>query len=136
MQYGDISNAIPQRVIVTTDVFIMTEVEVLPRKYKVLKRTRKKVSFKKEVLSKLYLWAVQTPYTLELASFDLNQEELQAVYETMDKYGTNPFRHFVSYDSIDTLVSQLPYRPELIGVIDRPDRILRYGHWGMDLARL
>jgi hypothetical protein len=136
MQYGDLSNSIPQRVIVTTDVFIMTELEELPRKYKLIKRTRKKVSFKKEVLSRLFLWAVQTPYVLELASFELKQEELEAVMETMDKYGTNPFRHCVSYESLETLIGQLPYRPELLGVIDKPDRILRYGHWGMDLARL
>ena len=76
MQFGDISNDIPKRVIVTTNVFIMLEYEKLPRKYKVFKQTRKKVSFKKEVLSKLYLWGMQTPYTIELASFDLEQEEL------------------------------------------------------------
>lgn len=136
MRNGDISNDIPQRIIVTDDVFILLETEVLPKKYKVLKRTRKKVSFKKEVLSQLYLWAMRTPYTIELASFNLNQEELQKVMDTLDEYGTNPFRYCVSYTTIEDLINQLPYRPELIGVIDRPDRMLRYGHWGMDIARL
>lgn len=136
MQYGDISNNIPQRIIVTTDTFVLIEKEDLPRKYKLIKRTRKKVSFKKEVLSQLYLWATRTPYTIELASFDLNQEELQKVFDTLDEYGTNPFRFCIAYEDIDTLIKQLPYRPELVGVIDRPDRILRYGHWGMDISRL
>ena len=136
MQYGDISNDIPQRIIVTTDVFVLLETEVLPKKYKVFKQSRKKVSFKKEVLSQLFLWAVQTPYVIELASFSLDQEELQKVLDTLDKYGTNPFRHCVAYESIEFLVKQLPYRPEILGVIDRPDRLMRYGHWGMDLTRL
>jgi len=136
MQFGDISNDIPQRIIVTTDVFVLLETENLPKKYKVFKQTRKKVSFKKEVLSQLFLWAVQTPYVVELASFDLNQEELQKVLDTLDKYGTNPFRHCNAYESVDFLVKQLPYRPEILGVIDRPDRLMRYGHWGMDLTRL
>jgi len=136
MQYGDISNDIPQRIIVTTDVFVLLETEVLPKKYKIFKQSRKKVSFKKEVLSQLFLWAVQTPYVIELASFNLDQEELQKVLDTLDKYGTNPFRHCVAYESVEFLVKQLPYRPEILGVIDRPDRLMRYGHWGMDLTRL
>jgi hypothetical protein len=136
MQYGDISNDIPQRIIVTTDVFVLLETEVLPKKYKVFKQSRKKVSFKKEVLSQLFLWAVQTPYVIELASFNLDQEDLQKVLDTLDKYGTNPFRHCVAYESVEFLVKQLPYRPEILGVIDRPDRLMRYGHWGMDLTRL
>jgi hypothetical protein len=136
MQFGDISNDIPQRIIVTADVFTLVEFEDLPKKFRLVKRTKKKVSFKKEVLSKLYLWGMQTPYTLELASFDLKQEELQKLYDTLDEYGTNPFRYCVSYSSVQDLVNQLPYRPELIGVIDKPDRLLRYGSWGMDITRL
>lgn len=136
MQFGDISNDIPKRIIVTTDIFILLEYEKLPRKYKVFKQTRKKVSFKKEVLSKLYLWGMQTPYTIELASFDLTQEELQKLFDTLDEYGTNPFRYCVAYASVEDLVGQLPYRPELLGVIDIPSRLLRYGHWGMDITRL
>lgn len=136
MQFGDISNDIPKRIIVVADVFTFIEFEQLPKKYKLIKQTKKKVSFKKEVLSKLYLWGMQTPYTLELASFDLNQEELQKLCDTLDEYGTNPFRYCVSYVSVQDLVNQLPYRPELLGVIDKPDRLLRYGSWGMDITRL
>ena len=123
MQFGDISNDIPKRVIVTTGVFTLLEYEKLPRKYKLFKQTKKKVSFKKEVLSKLYLWGMQVPYTLELASFDLTQEELQKLFDTLDEYGTNPFRYCISYSSVEDLVSQLPYRPELLGVIDIPSRL-------------
>lgn len=136
MYKGDISNNVPQRIIVIDELFLMLDYEELPKKFGVLKRKRKKVSFKKEVLSRLYLWAVNQPTTIELASYTLNAEELQKVFETLDKYGTNPFRYCNVYESVDKLVGELPYRPELIGVIDRPDRLLRYGHWGMDIANL
>jgi hypothetical protein len=136
MYKGDISNNVPQRIIVVDELFLMLDYEELPKKFGIVRRKRKKVSFKKEVLSRLYLWAVNQPTTIELASFTLNAEELQKVFETLDKYGTNPFRYCVTYESVAKLVSELPYRPELIGVIDRPDRLLRYGHWGMDIANL
>ena len=136
MQFGDISNDIPKRIIVIAEIFTLVETEQLPKKYKVFKQSRKKVSFKKEVLSRLYLWGMRTPFTLELASYDLTQEELQKLYDTLDEYGTNPFRYCVSYTSIEDLINQLPYRPELLGVVDKPERLLRYGHWGMDITRL
>ena len=54
----------------------------------------------------------------------------------LDKVGTNPFRYWTSYGSVNQLVKELPYRPEVIGVVDVQSRILRYGHWGMDVSEL
>jgi hypothetical protein len=34
------------------------------------------------------------------------------------------------------LVHDLPYRPEVLAVIDDPTRLLRYGHWGRNLNEL
>jgi len=33
-------------------------------------------------------------------------------------------------------VGELPYRPEVVGVLDVPNRLLRYGHWGLDFNSL
>jgi len=54
----------------------------------------------------------------------------------LDEMGTNPFRYYTSYEKVDHLVNELPYRPEVLGVLDRPDRLLRYGHWGLDIGAL
>ena len=70
--------------------------------------------------------------TLELASFDMDEEELAVFVDRLDNAGTNPFRYFTSYESVNHLVQELPYRPEVIGVLDTPDKLLRYGHWGLD----
>jgi hypothetical protein len=84
----------------------------------------------------LYLTTTRRGITLELVSFDLSEEQLAEVIDFLDKKGTNPFRYFMSYGSIDELIRELPYRPEVVGVLDIPNRLLRYGHWGLDFNSL
>lgn len=137
MRNGDISNDVPKRIIVTTDTFVLLETKSFKkRRFSLKKYTHKNVSFKREILSRLYLFNDRTPYNLELASFDFDEEELGKIIDTLDSNGTNPFRYHTAYSSIEKLVAELPFRPEVVGVMDRPDRLLRYGHWGMDMTRL
>ena len=135
MRHGDISNDLPQRVLVVADVFLTVELHVK----KVLKiiplvQTDKKI--RRDILSSLYLTANRRGITFELVSFELSEQELSDVIDTLDKMGTNPFRYFTSYESIVHLVDELPYRPEVVGVLDVPNRLLRYGHWGLDFNSL
>lgn len=133
MLKGDISNAFTRRVLVTTDLIINTEVSI-EKLLKIIPRVKKNHTFNSQVLSRIYLYATRSEYTFELVSFELNESELDELLESLEKSGTNPFRYSTAYDSIDHLVSQLPYRPEVVGVMDKPDRLLRYGSWGMDVA--
>lgn len=133
MQKGDISNAFTQRVLVTTDLITNTEVSI-KKVLRVIPRIEKTYTFNSQILSRVYLYATRTAYTFELISYDMNEKELDELLESLEKSGTNPFRYSSAYDSIDHLVSQLPYRPEVAGVMDKPDRLLRYGSWGMDVA--
>jgi hypothetical protein len=132
---GDLSNELPKRVIVVMDVF--TNVE--PRIKKILRLipvSDEDISYDRQILSKLYLFADRKGYTLELASFDKNNKELKKEIDLIDEQGTNPFRYFTAYKSVNHLVNELPYRPEVVGVLDLPDRLLRYGHWGMDYSQI
>lgn len=135
MRNGDISNELPKRILVTTDVildmYVMTKT-----KFKFFKIPTVTKKLKREIASYLYLVTTRREITLELISFDLDEEQLYDVMEWLDVIGTNPFRYHSVYDSIDELVKQLPYRPEIIGVLDKPQNLLRYGHWGMDLGSL
>ncbi len=90
----------------------------------------------RQFLSWLYLYATKTGTTLELVSYDLSDKELSQLVDSLDSMGTNPFRYYTSYEKVDHLVNELPYRPEVIGVLDLPSRILRYGHWGLDIGTL
>lgn len=135
MQNGDISNAMPQRVIVTADVITDTYED----KKKILGivpvQSRRK-EYNRLVLSHLYMTTLKRGITMELVSFTHSDDEMVKLMLHLDKIGTNPFRYGSSYKSVDKLVSELPYRPEVIGVIDIPARLLRYGRWGMDFPSL
>jgi hypothetical protein len=135
MQGNDISNAMPQRVIVTADV--ITDIYE-DNKYVLgfipVKKSRKE--YNRLVLSHLYMTSLKRGITMELISFTHSDEEMVKLMLHLDKVGTNPFRYGSSYKSVDKLVAELPYRPEVIGVIDIPTRLLRYGRWGMDFPSL
>jgi hypothetical protein len=135
MRNGDISNELPKRIIVVLDVFLLTELTVKKR-FKVLRVPQVDKKIKRELLSYLYLVTTRQGITLELVSFNMDDEQLESVNDMLDNMGTNPFRYYTAYSSINQLIDELPYRPEVIGVLDKPERLLRYGHWGMDINNL
>jgi hypothetical protein len=135
MRNGDISNELPKRIIVVLDVFLLTELTVKKR-FKVLRVPQVDKKIKRELLSYLYLVTTRQGITLELVSFNMDDEQLESVNNMLDNMGTNPFRYYTAYSSINQLIDELPYRPEVIGVLDKPERLLRYGHWGMDINNL
>jgi hypothetical protein len=135
MRKGDISNELPKRIIVISDTFIDYEITI-KKKLKIIPIADKKATFNRSLLSRLYVYAQNVGYTMELASFTLTEEDLNLITDKLDHMGTNPFRYFTSYESIEHLISELPYRPEVIGVLDLPTRLLRYGHWGLDFTKL
>jgi hypothetical protein len=131
MKNGDISNELPLRVIVTTDVFVQSKIQ-MEKKFKVFSIPKSKQEISRQMLSYLYIYTTRQGVTLELASFDMDEKELGEFMDKLDILGTNPFRYYTAYESIEHLVSELPYRPEVKGVLDIPARQLRYGHWGLD----
>jgi hypothetical protein len=135
LKNGDISNELPRRIIVVSDIFLTVELKIEKKlKFFPVPKVDKKI--RREILSYLYLYTTKNGVTLELASFDIDQEELGKTVDVLDSMGTNPFRYFSAYDSVNHLVAELPYRPEVIGVLDTPNRLLRYGHWGLDIQSL
>ena len=131
MRKGDISNELPKRVIVVTDVFLKTELN-MKKRFRFLRVPELTQHVNRQILSSLYLYTTHKEVTLEAASFELTEEVLGGLMDKLDRMGTNPFRYYTAYDSIDHLIAELPYRPEVVGVMDVPDRLLRYGHWGLD----
>ncbi len=135
MQKGDISNELPKRILVSSEVFAENKVEV-KKKFKVIPQAKVKKTLKRDVLSYLYLFTTKRGVTLELISFDMDESKLDKFIDDLDKLGTNPFRYWTAYGSVSQLTKELPYRPEVIGVVDVQSRILRYGSWGMDVSDL
>ena len=135
MQGNDISNSMPQRMLVTVDV-ISDTYEVESKVLRVIPVKKTKTEYNRMVLSHLYMFTLKKGITLELASFTHSEEDMVELLLKLDQIGTNPFRYGSVYKSVDKLVEELPYRPEVIGVIDIPARLLRYGRWGMDFPSL
>lgn len=131
MQNGDISNELPVRIIVTTDVFLQTELKI-QKKLKVFKVPKVEHSINRQMLSRLYIYTTRKGVTLELASFTMDEVALGEFMDKLDNLGTNPFRYYTAYESVEHLVAELPYRPEVVGVLDVPSKQMRYGHWGLD----
>lgn len=138
MKHGDISNVSSPQVIVTCDVITKLVEEETGKLF--LKKKEYKVG-SLEVLAANTLWRISTSYglSLELAGFeDMNwtEELLQSVFDKLDRRVVNPFNYFQIYESVDELVGLLPYRPNLKGVIDIPERVARYGSYGVELSNL
>lgn len=135
MQNGDLSNALTKRVLVTVDTIRQEQVSV-KKILGLIPTIEKSYSYDRGTVSRFYLFADRTSITLELVAFDMDDEELGKLVEELDDFGTNPFRYYTAYNSIDRLVAELPYRPEVAGVIDLPQRLLMYGSWGLDFSRV
>jgi hypothetical protein len=129
---GDISNGIPLRVVVTLDCIIDRK----PTFKRVLgvPVVGEEVSYNRQALSLFWRFADKYGYSMELVGFDMSTKEMQQVQEDLDNLGTNPFNYYLRYNVVADLVAELPYRPELVGVVDIPSRALRYGSKFIDLG--
>lgn len=138
MKNGDISNVSSPQVISTTNVVIKLVEEETRR---LLSR---QISYKVgnvELLAANKLWLLSNNYgiSLELAGFQdegWTEELLDKAFEKLERRVVNPFNYWQLYENVDELVATLPYRPNLKGVIDIPDRVARYGSAGVELANL
>lgn len=130
MYKGDLSNSMPRRVLVNADVLIV-KMPTTAKKYRFFKVKSTHIVFDKFLLNKFFQYATRLGITLELVSFEYKLPELEVIYNDLDRAGLNPFRAYSYYASPKKLVADLPYRPEVNGVID-PEHQLMYGRWGLD----
>lgn len=135
MKGNDISNGIPQRVLVHLDVVTVKVTEDVPV-MKLFKNITRKVEhefFDTVVISNLWRFSENYSVMMDLFATEGTQKELDAKLEHLDTHQAHPFRSAILYPSLRALVSTLPYRQDLMGVIDIPERGLRYGSRWIDL---
>lgn len=130
MYKGDISNDFPKRVLVNADILLIKQ-RTVQRKLLVMKKYHDDLRYDKFLLNKFYVYTTRAGVTLELVSFDYGDKQLELIYNEMERVGINPFRYYSAYASPKKLIEDLPYRPEVVGVID-PKHQLMYGHWAID----
>jgi hypothetical protein len=139
MKGGDISNETPPRIIVNVDVVCSSEMMETKTFFKGTTKTRKVTGIYNSVLSKLWMLGNKHGLSVELAGIateDWTSEHLQKLMDRLDNRGGNPFNYSELYDDLEHLISELPYRANLKGVIDIRERVARYGSWGIELNNL
>lgn len=134
MRGGDISNEVPPRVVVTLDCVIDKKPNV--RKFLGIPILEEEITYNRQSLSMFWRFSQKYGYVLELAGFGYSKKEMRAIQEDLDNLGTNPFNYYTAYRTVADLVREMPYRPELAGVVDVPDRALRYGSKYIDTRRM
>jgi hypothetical protein len=138
---GDISNQTSPKIVVVVDVVATVEYveHVKGRGIFKTKEIANQTSINlKEVA---HLWSLGNKYglSIELAGFSTEgwtQESLDSMMETLERRVSNPFNYAEVYTDIDELISMLPYRTNLKGVVDLRERVARYGSYGVELSNL
>jgi hypothetical protein len=133
MKGGDISNEIPLRVAVALDCII--DRRPVSKKVLGIPVFSEESTYNRQSLSLFWHFAEKHGYRLELVGFGYTQKEMDEVLEDLDNLGTNPFNYALAYPVVADLIAELPYRPELKGVVDIPSRALRYGSKFIDVGR-
>ena len=136
---GDISNASPPRIIVTVDVVVKSD--VVENKRIIMPNTTERKIVGLDNLALSHLWNMSSKYGLsvELAGFQSElwtQKDLDSLMARLDARGGNPFNYAELYNDIEDFIGELPYRNNLKGVIDLPERVARYGSRGLELKNL
>lgn len=136
MLRGDISNETPPRIIIGIDAVVVSELEEKKPLLGKPVTSRKVKSLNNAVLSKLWNMGFNYGLAIELAAFESEHWTQKHVDDLMDKLerrGGNPFNYAELYSDIQDFTSELPYRTNLKGVIDSPEKAGRYGSWRLDL---
>jgi hypothetical protein len=138
MKGGDISNVSSLQVVCLTDVVIAL-VEEETRKLLSKKIEYKIGNIDLQNANKLWKLANQYGVSLELAGYadqGWTEELLEKAFDKLEKRVVNPFNYWQLYDDPDELVSGIPYRVNLRGVIDVPGRVARYGSAGVQIDNM
>lgn len=109
---------------------------VKTRTWGIIPRSHDEVLVDRLALNRIWQFGARHDVSLDLFAHGVSQAELDTLVSGMEAAYANPFRWAVAYPTIRQMVAELPYRPEVIGVIDLPERALRYGSHYLDLTRI
>lgn len=135
MLNGDISNGVPGRIIVTYD-YITHDVPTPKKFLGVVVGTAHTRQVSSETLSLLSRLSAKVDARLELAVFQADDTQAEEILDDLDRRSWQPFNYARGYESAFAFVSDLPYRPEVMGVIDIPERAGAYGSYAISVDYL
>jgi hypothetical protein len=135
---GDLSNEVVRRILVNLDVVLYRKPEIT-KLLGVIPRTRIVTSYNIAMLNTLWRFRDRVGVSMECfvctQDQDWDPDVMSEVEEHLDNYGTNPFNYFTTYARFEEVQAILPYRNEVVGIVD-PERAWFYGSKAVDLDRL
>ena len=139
MQDGDLSNDLTRRYFVVADVVFFRDSTASTHRSGWFTRTayqRDLWAPDLRVLSMLWQWSNTLGVRLELVFYTDRPSDAGGMWALLEKSAANPFMDWHTFTSPDEVQDLLPYRPDVLGVIDLPQRILMYGGRGLQLENL
>ena len=131
MQDNDLSSAPTRRIWVTSDVVLITRTEEVEER-KMFRTTTKTVTNTVPdlgVLSQLWRWSSRLGIRLELCFVDVRG--VIGIWDMLERGAANPFTDWHNMDARSEITETLPYRPDVVGVIDVPEFGGMYGGRGL-----
>jgi len=136
---GDISNETSPKIVVVIDVVGTVVTEEVNKGFLRKEQIQKVKTIDLKNVSQLWNLGNKYGLSIELAAFASDgwtQETLEEVMEKLERRVSNPFNYAEVYADIEELISVLPYRANLKGVVDVQERVARYGSYGVELNNL
>ena len=135
MEKGDISNVVTSRLIVTWDA--LTEEVVVPKKrFGIVVGHETVRRIVPATLLTLWNFNEKVAVTIEMACFGVDMDTARDRLAVLDERGSHPITHVSAYADVADLVADLPYRPDVVGVLDAEANAARYGGRGITLEYL
>lgn len=136
MLRGDISNETPPRIIIGIDWVVKSELEEKKSFLRGSEQVRKITGLDNAQLKRLWNASFNYGVAIELAAmeeFGWTQEDIDKLMDRLERRGGNPFNYAELYPTVQDFIGELPYRANLRGVIDVPERAGMYGSWRLEL---
>lgn len=133
MKGNDLDNAPTRRYYVLSDVVFLKK-SSLEREQSFLKKfLRHKITWMPDLASLSRLWKFSEKHGVRLELVFVGDDAKDAVelWEVLDKGSANPFSDWVGFEHHEDIARSLAYRPDLLGVVDVPERVAMYGGRGM-----
>lgn len=133
MQGGDISNESPGSILVNLDVVLIPSISV-GRVLGIFPTTAHDFEIDALTANAISRVAEQSSFTWEAFAVGMAERSVNRLLDELEHAGIQPFRWVIHVDSVEDLMSQLPYRRGVLGIVDRPQRALMYGSLYVDLG--
>lgn len=138
MKDNDLSAEPTRRYWVTADVVFSvaeTSTEEKVGWFRWLKTDRVSYAPNLAVLSMLWQWSSRLGVRMELVFIGNFAEDSLNLWQMLE-ISANPFSDYFAFDTVTGVHSMLPYRPDLMGIIDAPDRSATWGSRGLTIESL